>query len=191
MGWLYCLPSGQKYAGSWSRSAAPRSSNADCVCCEQRLDKRITMSQAGRINSLSWGDTFFLYLEREGQPLNVACTCEFEGAISLRAFTKHVESRLNLIPRYKQRAVFPSFNLGLPTWELDPNFDIRNHVRQVVLKAGTDTGLKTVAANIISSTLNRERPLWDLTLVRGLTGNRTGLIIRLHHAVAASDPTVA
>ena len=142
------------------------------------------MSHAGRNDSLSWGDTFFLYLEREGQPLNVACTCEFEGAISLRAFTKQVESRLNLIPRYKQRAVFPSFNLGLPTWELDPNFDIRNHVRQVVLKAGTDTDLKTVAANIISSTLNRERPLWDLTLVRGITGNRTGLVIRLHHALA-------
>jgi len=148
------------------------------------FDKGNTMLQACRNNSLSWGDTFFLYLEREGQPLNIACTCEFEGAISLRAFTKHVESRLNLIPPYKQRAVFPSFNSSLPTWELDPNFDIRNHVYQVVLKGGTDTDLKAVAANIISSTLNRERPLWDLTLARGLKGNRTGLVIRLHHSMA-------
>ncbi len=142
------------------------------------------MSKAGRNNSLSWGDTFFLYLEREGQPLNVACTCVFEGALSLRAFTKYVESKLSLIPRYRQHAVFPSFNFGLPTWEFDPNFDIRNHVRQLVLKRGTDNDLKAVAANIISSTLNRERPLWDLTLVRGLQGNRTGLVIRLHHALA-------
>src|SRR5271166_2770969 len=148
------------------------------------FDKGNTMLQACRNNSLSWGDTFFLYLEREGQPLNIACTCEFEGAISLRAFTKHVESRLNLIPPYKQRAVFPSFNSSLPTWELDPNFDIRNHVYQVVLKGGTDTDLKALAANIISSTLNRERPLWDLTLARGLKGNRTGLVIRLHHSMA-------
>src|ERR1035441_11068190 len=85
------------------------------------------MSQAVRGNSLSWGDTFFLYLEREGQPINVACTCELEGALSLRACTKFVESKLDLIPRYKQRAVFPQYNLGLPTWEPDPNFDIRNH----------------------------------------------------------------
>jgi hypothetical protein len=142
------------------------------------------MSQASRNNSLSWGDTFFLYLEREGQPINVAATCELEGALSLRAFTKYVESKLDLIPRYKQRAVFPQFNLGLPTWEPDPNFDIRNHVRQVVLKAGTDADLKEIAGRIVSSTLDRSRPLWDLTLVRGLKGNRTGLIIRLHHCLA-------
>ena len=142
------------------------------------------MSQAGRNNSLSWGDTFFLLLEREGQPINVACTCELEGSVSLRDFTKYVESKLNLIPRYTQRAVFPPFNLGLPTWECDPNFDIRNHIHQVVLKRGTDADLKDVAANIISSTLDRERPLWDLTLVRGLKGNRTGLVIRLHHCLA-------
>ncbi len=147
-------------------------------------DKGNTMSQAGRNNSLSWGDTFFLLLEREGQPINVACTCELEGSVSLRDFTKYVESKLNLIPRYTQRAVFPPFTLGLPTWECDPNFDIRNHVHQVVLKRGTDADLKDVAANIISSTLDRERPLWDLTLVRGLKGNRTGLIIRLHHCLA-------
>ena len=78
----------------------------------------------------------------------------------------------------------PQFNFGLPTWEPDPNFDIRNHVHQVVLKGGTDADLKAVAASIISSTLNRERPLWDLTLVRGLEGNRTGLVIRIHHCLA-------
>ncbi len=142
------------------------------------------MSQTARSNSLSWGDTFFLYLEREGQPINVACTCELEGTISLAAFRKYVESKLDFIPRYRQRAVFPQFNLGLPTWEPDPNFDIRNHVHQEVLKGGTDADLKAIAASIISSTLNRERPLWDLTLVRGLKGNRTGVVIRLHHCLA-------
>ncbi len=142
------------------------------------------MSQADQIRSLSWGDTFFLYLERDGQPLNIASTCEFEGKISLQACARFIESKLNLIPRYKQRAVFPPFNLGLPTWELDPNFDIRNHVREIVLKQGTDSDLKAEAARIISSQLDRNHPLWDITLVRGLKGNRTGMIIRLHHCMA-------
>src|SRR5271169_1454346 len=142
------------------------------------------MSQANRVDSLSWGDTFFLFIEREGQPLNIASTCIFEGAISLQAFRKFVEAKLNLIPRYKQRAVFPAFNIGLPTWEPDPDFDIRNHVHQVVLKGGTDTDLKDIAAGIISSRLDRQRPLWDLTLVRGLKGNRTGMVFRIHHCMA-------
>lgn len=142
------------------------------------------MSLSDLIHPLSWGDTFFLYLEREGQPLNIASTCDFEGNISLQACARFVESKLDLIPRYKQRAVFPSFNLGLPSWEPDPEFDIRNHVREVVLKQGTDGDLKTEAAKVISSHLDRNRPLWDLTLVRGLKGNRTGLIIRIHHCMA-------
>ncbi len=142
------------------------------------------MSPADQIRSLSWGDTFFLYLERDGQPLNIASTCEFEGKISLKSCSKFIESKLGLLPRYKQRAVFPPFNLGLPSWELDPRFDIRNHVREIVLRQGTDRDLKAEAARIISSQLDRNHPLWDITLVRGLKGNRTGLIIRLHHCMA-------
>jgi len=142
------------------------------------------MSAADQARPLSWGDTFFLYLEREGQPLNIASTCEFEGKISKQACAKFVESKLHLIPRYKQRAVFPSFNLGLPTWEPDPHFDIRNHVHEVVLKQGTDSDLKEVAAKVISSRLDRNRPLWDITLVRGLKGDRTGMVFRIHHCMA-------
>ena len=116
--------------------------------------------------------------------MNIASTCEFEGAISLQPLRKLVELKLGLLPRYKQRVVFPAFNIGLPSWELDPYFDIRNHVHQVVLKGGTETELKEVTAGIISSRLDRQRPLWDLTLVRGLKGNRTGMVIRLHHCMA-------
>lgn len=142
------------------------------------------MSPSDRTHPLSWGDTFFLYLEREGQPINIASACEFEGKISRRACAKFVESKLDLIPRYRQRAVFPSFNLGLPIWELDPEFDIFNHVHEVVLKQGTDSDFKSETAKVISSTLDRNHPLWDITLVHGLKGNRTGMIIRIHHCMA-------
>src|SRR5271165_745792 len=142
------------------------------------------MSPSDRTHPLSWGDTFFLYLEREGQPINIASACEFEGKISKQACAKFVESKLDLIPRYKQRAVFPPLHLGLPNWEPDPEFDIHNHVHEVVLKQGTDSDLKAETARVISSQLDRNHPLWDITLVRGLKGNRTGVIIRIHHSMA-------
>ena len=44
--------------------------------------------------------------------------------------------------------------------------------------------LKAVAGRILSKVMDRQRPLWDLTLVHGLKGNRTGLIVRLHHCLA-------
>ena len=36
-------------------------------------------------NHLSWGDALFLYLEREGMPLNIASVSVFEGDIPLDA----------------------------------------------------------------------------------------------------------
>jgi diacylglycerol O-acyltransferase / wax synthase len=133
---------------------------------------------------LSGGDALFLHLEREGMPLNVASVNVFEGVMSLEACTKFIESKLPLIPRYRQRVVIPPFNLGLPTWEYDPNFDIGNHVHQVTLKRGTDAELKAVAGKILSNVLDRQRPLWDFTLVHGLKGNRTGVVTRMHHCLA-------
>ena len=39
------------------------------------------MQNQHQSDRLSWGDTVFLHLEREGMPLNVASICVFEGEI--------------------------------------------------------------------------------------------------------------
>jgi diacylglycerol O-acyltransferase / wax synthase len=133
---------------------------------------------------LSWGDTVFLHLEREGMPLHIAGISVLEGAIPLNDCIRFIASKLPLIPRYRQRVVAPLFNIGLPTWEFDPDFDIRNHIRQVTLRHGTESELKAVAARILSKMMDRQRPLWDLTLVRGLKGDRSAIILRIHHCLA-------
>jgi len=133
---------------------------------------------------LSWGDTVFLNLERQGMPLNVASVFTFEGDVSFKNCLQFVESKLPLIPRYLKRVVPEPFGLGLPSWEYDASFDIKRHVREVTMKNGTDSALKTLAAKLFSEVMDRQHPLWDMTLVRGLKNNRTGLIIRLHHCLA-------
>jgi diacylglycerol O-acyltransferase / wax synthase len=135
-------------------------------------------------NSFSWGDALFLYIERPGQPLSMACVCIFEGKVALKACRDLVESKLPMIPRYRQHVAFPPFNLGLPSWQFDPKFDIRNHIRQITLRNGTDADLKALASSIVSTHLDRQRPLWDITLVHGLAGKRTGMIARIHHCLA-------
>jgi diacylglycerol O-acyltransferase len=132
---------------------------------------------------LSWGDSVFLNLEREGMPLNVGSVSLLEGEIPFQACVRFVESKLTMIPRYLKRVVAPPFNIGLPSWDYDPEFDLRNHMRQVTLKNGTDRELKALAGKIFSKVMDRRHPLWDLTLVGGLKGNRTGLIARMHHCL--------
>jgi diacylglycerol O-acyltransferase / wax synthase len=133
---------------------------------------------------LSWGDTVFLHLEREGMPLNVACVCVFEGTVPFEDCVQFVESKLPLIPRYLKRVVPAPLNIGLPSWEYDPAFDIRRHLHEVKLKRGSDAELKTLAGKILSKVMDRQHPLWDLTWVHGLKGNRSALIFRLHHCLA-------
>jgi len=141
------------------------------------------MSNRAENNSFSWGDALFLHIERPGQPLNIAGVSVFEGGIKLADCRAYVESKLPLIPRYRQRVASTSFDLGLPSWEFDPRFDIRNHIREVTLKHGTENELKALVGKIVSKSLDRQRPLWDFTLAR-LRGGRTGLIVRIHHCLA-------
>ena len=133
---------------------------------------------------LSWGDALFLYLEREGMPMNIASVGVFEGEISLEACTQFIDSKLPLLPRYYQRVVPPPLNIGFPAWEYDPDFDVHNHIREVTLRRGTEKDLQATAAAILGTTMDRQRPLWDFTLVHGLRGDRTAIVVRIHHCLA-------
>ena len=132
---------------------------------------------------LSWGDTVFLHLEREGMPLNVASVCVFEGQLTFDECVQYVESKLPILPRFLKRVVPAAFGLGLPSWQYDPAFDLRRHVREVHLKHGTEMELKALAGKIFSNVMDRQHPLWDMTVVGGLRGNRTGIILRMHHCL--------
>ncbi len=142
------------------------------------------MQNQSHSDRLSWGDTVFLHLEREGMPLNVASVCTFAGEISFKDCVRFVESKLPLLPRYTKHVVSAPFGLGLPTWEYDSEFDIKRHMREVKLRHGTETALKALAGKLFSTMMDRRHPLWDMTVVRGLSGDRTGIIFRLHHCLA-------
>lgn len=142
------------------------------------------MQSPTELDSLSFGDSLFLYLERAGTPLNIASVAIFDGIISLQELTSFIESKLPLIPRYLQKVIMPAFNVGSPSWEFDPDFDIHDHIHEATLVHGTETELKTLAGKILSTTLDRQHPLWDFTLIQGLKGNRSGLLVRVHHSLA-------
>ncbi len=134
---------------------------------------------------LSGIDAAFLYLERKEIPLNIAGICIFESPIPFREFVAAIESRLHLIPRYRQIAVAPPFNLGHPTWEDCPDFDIRRHIFPVTLDApGGEAELENLSSRLVGQVLDRHKPLWEIHLVDGLADGRGALIARVHHSLA-------
>ncbi len=141
------------------------------------------MPKQHEVESLSWGDAIFLYLEREGAPLHIASVSVFEGRIPLTTCRRFIASKLPLIPRYWQRVVAAPFNIGLPTWEYDSGFDIRHHVQERKLQHGTMAELQAAAGKLLTRRMDRRHPLWDFTLF-ALQGNRTAILARVHHCLA-------
>jgi len=142
------------------------------------------MAHVHASDRLTSEDAAFLYLEKDELPLHIGSVSIFDGEIPFEALVDFVESRLSLIPRYRQRLVVPPFHVGHPTWEFDPDFDIRNHMFREHLKRGTDVELRALAGKIFSRIMDRGKPLWDLYLVDGLSGGRCALIARIHHCLA-------
>lgn len=141
------------------------------------------MPDHSQVKSLAWGDAIFLYLEREGAPLHIASLSIFDGRVPLALCRRYIESKLPLLPRYRQRVVVAPLNIGLPTWEYDPAFDLRRHVREMKLRRGTLAELQAAAGRILTQRMDRRHPLWDFTLLP-LQGNRTAIIARVHHCLA-------
>ncbi len=89
-----------------------------------------------------------------------------------------------LVPRLRQRVVGNPMSLAPPRWEVDPNFDLKYHVRWV--NAGGKGTMRTVldmAEPIAMQGFDRARPLWEFTMIDGLEGGRSAMIQKLHHAI--------
>lgn len=135
--------------------------------------------------NFSPADAAFLYLERKEIPMHIASVCIFDSPIPFQEFVARVSSKLHLVPRYRQVPVVPAWNLGLPTWQDDPHFDISQHIIRVTLDPpGGEPELQALAGRIFSQLLDRSRPLWDMHIVDGLKDGRGALIFRVHHALA-------
>jgi diacylglycerol O-acyltransferase / wax synthase len=130
-------------------------------------------------------DAAFLHLESGGAHMHVAAVMVFEGERPAHAdLVEHVERRLHLVPRYRQKLAFVPYGQGRPKWVDDPHFNLRYHVRHTALpRPGTDVELKRLAGRLFAQPLDRQKPLWELWLVEGLDKGRFAVLSKTHHAL--------
>ena len=132
-------------------------------------------------------DAAFLEAEDEepGVSLAIASIAVFEGpAPPAEEFRTALAGRLPLIPRYRQKARELPWDVGPPVWVDDPAFDLDYHLRRTALPApGGDRELSELMGRVMSSRLDRARPLWEYWLVEGLSGARWALISKVHHCM--------
>jgi WS/DGAT/MGAT family acyltransferase len=129
-------------------------------------------------------DTAWLQMDRPTTLMMIASFMTFDGSPDLARLTSTIERRLLTFDRFKQRIVPPRIPFGNYNWELDPHFDVRAHIHRVALPApGDKTALQAYMGDLISTPLDRSRPLWQFHVVEGY-GSGWVLAGRLHHSIA-------
>lgn len=96
-----------------------------------------------------------------------------------------VESRLDSVPRYRQRIEEASYGLRAPAWVDVEDLDVADHVTEVAVPSpGGPAEVAALMGESMSRRMDRSRPLWDLTVCHGLPDGQWGLLMRVHHALA-------
>src|SRR5262245_54001390 len=141
-------------------------------------------------------DAAFLYVEKPRETMHIGSVMIYEGRIEREQLERTLLDRLHLVPRYRERAVFPPWNASTPMWLADPAFDIRNHVEVVELEPPVDDRtLARAVARVYAGMLDRRHPLWKLIILHGLPDDNTAVVWKVHHAmvdgVSGIDLTMA
>lgn len=116
--------------------------------------------------------------------MNVGSVGVYEDPIPFDRFLAHVDRRIQLVPRYRQRLLSVPFGLHFAEWVDDPDFDVRRHVSAATLPPpGSDEQLAAMASEFFATPLRRDQPLWEMRLVEGLSEARTAHLAKVHHCM--------
>ena len=148
------------------------------------------------MQQLSGLDASFLHLETAEMPMHVGAAHVLVLPPGYRGnwtaqLRRHLRERLPAMPALSRRLAPMPLNLANPAW-IDCEVDMDYHVTEVRLpKPGGEDAFAQVVARLHAQRLDRSRPLWQFTVVKGIAPGRNGLFTRLHHAGVDGQAAVA
>ena len=86
-------------------------------------------------------------------------------------------------PRFRQRPVRPPGLFATPRW-VDCELDLSMHLHRIDAPSPhTPRTVVEFARSEAMTEFDPSRPLWSMTLVEGLVGDRAALVVKLHHSL--------
>src|SRR3954452_2674928 len=123
----------------------------------------------------------------ESDPLlrsTIVTALMFDRAPSWESVIEKLDRGVRLIPRMRQRVVEPAFGFGTPAWSDDPFFDLSYHARRVQNPdSATDRIVYDVASAAATEAFDRDRPLWEYTLIEDLPDGKAAFVMKVHHSM--------
>jgi len=131
-------------------------------------------------------DAFSWHMERDpALRSTVVATIWLDRAPDWDVLAARIDRMSRFMPGLRQRVVEPPFRLTVPRWSYDPHFDLDWHLRRVTAPAsgGRDAVLQLARRSAMGA-FDRDRPLWELTLVEDIDGGEAALVLKIHHSLS-------
>ena len=130
-------------------------------------------------------DAFAWHMERDpALRSTVVVLLWLDRAPSWERFADRVDRMSRLMPSMRQRVVAAPVPLTNPRWTYDAHFDLQWHLRRVTApKPRTRDTVLEMARQTAMDSFDRDRPLWEFTLVEGLQGGEAALVAKIHHSL--------
>lgn len=107
------------------------------------------------------------------------------GGYSRELVRKVAAPRLLALSPLRRRLVEIPGRVHHPMWVQNPTIDFDYHLRFLEVPApGGRRELDELIGRIASTPLDRSRPLWEMYIVEGLTGDRIAVVHKVHHVLA-------
>lgn len=136
---------------------------------------------------MSGTDALFLSMETPSWHQHISgLTILQQGARPVRFsdIVEMIDERIVGAPKFRWKLKSMPLGLDRPVWVDDPDFDVRRHVRRIGVPApGGPRETAEVAGMLLSSQLDRSRPLWELWFLENLANDRVGLVMKYHHCL--------
>ena len=128
-------------------------------------------------------DTAWLRMDTPTNLMMITGVMVFDEPFAFEQLEALLRERLLKQRRFRQRVVESRLPLVVPHWEDDPHFDLRAHIHRVALPSpGDQAALQEMVSDLMSTPLDRSKPLWQLHLVEGY-GKGCAIVTRIHHCM--------
>ncbi len=130
-------------------------------------------------------DAFSWYMESDpALRATIVAVAWLDRSPDWAVLVDRLERATRLVPIFRQRPVEPPGRLATPRWTLDPEFDLTRHLQRVGTPAPhTPDTVIDMARRAAMASFDTAHPLWEFTLVEGLTGGGAALVMKLHHSL--------
>jgi diacylglycerol O-acyltransferase len=135
-------------------------------------------------HSMSSADAAWLRMDSPTNLMIVNSVLWFDEPVDWPRMKEVVRERIiDAFPRFRQIAVEPAGGRA-PHWQDYEDFDIELHFHHLALPGpGDDEALREFMSDVMSTPLDRTKPLWQMYLVDGYRDG-AAIVSRIHHSVA-------